>query len=1040
MDVIARVSQYGKNIGFLLNDGGMEWEVLDRGMYTEVVLTALKDSGYKILDYNCDMISPTGISIKDLTVRETTASEEELQMMLDEAEQCLSEPECVKYFTHDTRMEEFKFKEPTNPEIKTREELIDYLNQCFSQYMTAKVCYDVRPLNSFVAREALFDISEVAGNKDVRQLFYIMSLRRKLSSYTAYRNLVKYLVGQGVLLTDTPTPTEVTEAYTAWGIDGIKTPCYKRVMQINVDGEINAVNEAATTQAVYANRRSELGVMSRDGVLSYDGDEVDGYDIIQWSREPIVPSSPENYNNALSTSRSWDTEHKVIPVLVIPKRDRIYFELMNEEGFPYTVKIQHDRICMFNSYSCFHDTSYLILKGMDNGYMTLDEAKTSRDYYIMNMCISKAYDMINSVTKDVPVVSSYDLCRKEGLNPEAAIKYLARRIYENVYGCTTTSEYNKMNLWLASELYRTGPTQTLLDKYNPDNEPYANIDELISIMLDKQAQMINDGTLQITEAKGNSIDEDQEMRLRPLESLAFVKSCFDHEVNIEFFGDGLMADEGDSVRIIAHLIRTIIKMKLGKDASLSSVTQFIKDVDSASGVDVKSIIKNRDNAYRGYLKDRAVLNGRRGAESNYILYVTKIFREIANVPSSECRHYAIEAFALDVREKQAKTNRETQIAIANAVIAASENSSFTREMQWIVTKQAFDIASKIFIGIIFKNIEVMKNNGEYYVEVKVGDGRQLKVLLDAGIVSYISNTNWSNQIKYISLCDYCMNEVSANTKFCFYCINADIDPWFVKPKEGFTIPEYNFFVNFCDERWFANFSDEWKNEVATTAAKPVTIYDRQFSANIVSYSEMDVEADKSPYDESTIDVVLDEVYAETFNLYRQRFQIHNATAKKNGEYLRQMRLKSDVRFFNFGDKCDALVLEEDEYATLVNKTDASMFAKSVAPSRVDAGRGFKRITAETCTIREFNISDYEYGDAMSWYHIMSGEFNPKGVVYVYMGYIMVIGSDGSTKNIRISEINMETANWLVSTEHAYQIFSNQFYIPAANGNYVLEVK
>lgn len=1051
MDVLYRVTRNGEPIGYTINEDGLQYEVLDRGLYTSTILPELVNSGYKVLDYNCNIINPSNINIQDLTRKESEATEDDYQLMLDEAERALTEPECVKYFTHDTRAEEYKFIEPKSPEIKTREELIAYLTRCNKEYANAGIIYDVRPLNSFVAKEALFDIVELQNDPEVRNMFKIIYMRRRIGRYKMYRDLIGYLNDQGVLNGNmNPTPIEFLQAYTAWGVDGIKTPCYKVETKLNVDGEMDAVNEAATMQTVHANRMLEYGVMDRNGIMRYMDEEVDGYDIVQFGREVIAPASVENYNTNIATSRSWKEDYKVIDCMVIPQRDRMYFDFLDDNGFPFKVRIQHDRICFLNRYKCFYDAPFVIIRTVSGKYVTLDRASSEKDYYIMNMCLSKAHDMIEAVTKKVPVKSTYDMCRKEGLNPEAAIRWIARRIKENRYNCVSTSEYNGMDFWNASKLYRTGPSQSLIEKYNPREEVYDNVDELIDIMLDTQAAMIDDGTYAQSlnlDSKANSLasmherdDAEMELRLKPLEQLSFVKACFNDEVSIEFLGDGIEADMGDDVLKLAKLILTTCKMVLGKDASVSDITSFINTFEDVKPFDLKNVVRPRDNAYLGYIKDRAVLNGRRGAESCYIFWVTKVFREMANVPIEQQRHYAMEVFALDVRERENPKNRNTQIAIANAVVAASQIAPITREQKWIVEQQAMDIASKVFIGIIFDTVKVSYVGGEHRVTVPVGEGVELNVLIPENCYNYIKTTDWRYSFKYITLCDYCTNEVSSNTKFGFYCLNADINPWYVVPKDGQKIPEYNFFVNYCQPEWFASFSDEFKSNLQRSGGKIATLHTNRFSNNVVEYSDLDKEEENVKHDDSTIDIVLSDSVGETFNLYRKRFTLHNNAAAKRGMYLKRMRLKSDVRYSNFADKCGAYPMDSDEYEELTPSVKNNLFITTFDVKALENAKTVTKIDTSKCQVRVFEMNDYSYEDAMRWYPIMSGRFEPKDIVYIFNGYLMIIKHTGEARRVPMASVDKEIGRELADEGILYQMSAVRFYIPAVNGDFVLEVK
>ena len=214
----------------------------------------------------------------------------------------------------------------------------------------------------------------------------------------------------------------------------------------------------------------------------------------------------------------------------------------------------------------------------------------------------------------------------------------------------------------------------------------------------------------------------------------------------------------------------------------------------------------------------------------------------------------------------------------------------------------------------------------------------------------------------------------------------------------------------------------------------------QLSCNIVQYSDLDIDNDQAPQDVTTIDAVLDEVYGETFNLYRKRFQLHNTHAIKNGEYLSRMRLKSDVRFGNYADKCGVEQMDADVYETLVNKKDSSQFVSTHKVRRIENKDTVMKIDTDKCVIRKFNLDDYTYEDAARWYPIMSGSFNTKGIVYVFNGYLLVVDVTGTASKIRISDIDKSTGQSLCNKSLAFQLNATQFYVSAANGEFVLEVK
>ncbi len=835
MEIIGRFRINEMN-GYTLNDDGSEYSVVERGLYSSGILEGLIEAGYKILNYHGDILTSEGINIKDMIETPCTATEDEIQMMLDEAaEGVLSEAEATEFFARDIEINEIKFKEP-KVTIKTREELIDYLYRCKRLKRYSFNIEDIKPLNSFVAKEALFSCEELAKieNKEIRSLFTVIENRRKLSSYGAYKELIKFLQKEGVL-EENYTADDVRAAYMAWGICGIKTPVINKYTKI---GDISDIFHKPNDNIItnFTNRHREVCLIDKNGIVHYSDGILDLSDVDEFEKETVMPESESTYYNIMRSTNKWETDYYAINCLVRKARTCTYYEMMDESGTSYTVRMDDAHVVFCDVRNIFYSGNSLFVRMLSGIYASIDKVHTEEDYACYNMLLTKAKDIVKAKTFQVPVKSSYELIVNEGVSPEAAVRYIARKVYEEKEE-GFAAEINYID---AFQYYRKGPDKQIIKKYNPEDYEYGSLDELIDIMCATRDEMENEGKYLVVNKNDNSIEASMvrdEIRERPIEQLEFVKEVKCGNITIGNMEIGRKIDGSAEIQQIASLIELIIKIETkGRVINLTEVTQYIKNIEDNKILNINSVIKERSAKFWGYLKDRAILNSARAKQATELVYITKVFREISNRPSEEQRHYAFECihFSIGKNDKrELAMQKEISDAVREAILEMKELTSQIKE---ILILEADSIGAKLLFKIMFEQVDTMI--GDNHSEIILKEKFTVSNFINADMLIKISNITFNilrsdsyKQVRYCTLYDWCDNEISSNTAFNLYCVNANINPWKVTPKEGFTIPSYNFMVNYyapatLEKAFPQQLIDKIKNEKAkvTSISKKYTDY------------------------------------------------------------------------------------------------------------------------------------------------------------------------------------------------------------------------
>lgn len=1031
MEIVSRFTVAGKN-AYIIKEDHMEYAATELGLYDVATLEGLKESGYKILGYYGNILMPSGICIKDLVESPCTLPESQIDIALTMEDSALTEAEAAPYFDRQVQIREVKTKEPV-VEIHTRDELIAYLIKAHSSRKTKYFERDIRPLNSFVAKEALFTIDEVVNDSYIRRLMGLVEERRKLCSYNDYRRLIAFLQNEGVLGKEY-TEDDVKAAYLSWGLCGLNTPIVESSVQVGVSVSIDTLVETMDAQNSMARQRIEKCIVDRQGKIYYSGGVLDAthYTATKFEGCPVMPINYEEFMKLMEKTAIWDTDCKYIECLVRVQTTRHYYTLMDESGVTYKAKVDIGRMLIRDSRAIVLNAGYLTVVGYDGEETTLKKCINEEEYAIWQLAKCKARELVRARTVEVPCQSSFELCLNEGVSPEKSMNWIARRIHEN-FNMNSFAD-KTIDYTDACTYYRNGPSPKLIKRYNPDNEEYETLDELIEIMLNTRSEMIEKNTyLNVTESdfSEDGIASRDELLLRPLEKLEFAKSVVSGELSIDYLRSGKLADGQAEYEELTQLLVSVLNYMSVKDSEVAK--NVLGAIESTNVFDVDTAFKRRDAAYKGYMRDRAILNGTRAMECNHAVMITRVYREISNAPIKEQRHYIFDCMEINFTSSKAKKLRESFVESVHAAIEAGGFSFEDR--QWMKAE-----APAIAVGLMFKIItKQAKEAGSLYgaqlLVERVGD-YDLQISIPEGTYRLAKQNDWFFTNKCCTLYEWCTYEMTPRFKWQFYCINANITPWEVKPKAGVKLPVYNYQVNYMDDATFERLSEGYRTSVVSTNARV-----RAFAKEYNSYALLPPSAaELNIYSDDTIDSVLPYEYDETAENYTKRYMTHAREAKEAGNYIYKFLLKSDYVYGNYYDCCCKLPkVAEIEYAPLEDPQQAKVWLTEISVNRLSDKSQVLGIEVVENGYGAFNIKEQPFSDICRWDAILRDTFRPNAEVKCREYRMLCVNKNGKAE-IDLRTVAKDRIDKLVLKGIAYQIGARMYLFNTVDGYYFVEVR
>lgn len=1050
MKITRKLLENGNIIGYEVDDSGLIMVVLSKCLYTEVYLPELVKAGYKVFDYNPDNIeAPNGTKISDLPGAEWEVDEDERFALEELADSALTDAECTRYYSYHSE-HTITFLEPDSSDIiiHSREELIDYLETVKGLIDQNGYSADVRPLNAITSPEALFTCDEIYSDSKIRVLFETCAKRHSLRDWTSYEYLVDWLFEKGVIKTREPSYTEFLSGYYAWGVDGVKDSCVSMNVKQAVDGPFKIFTESLDSSTHLSNRDQRLILWDKHYTAHYLRQSTDMSDTTEFGREPITLYSNGELFKMKRGASSWGADARLQKGFVSRVNDRLYFGFLSEHGYQFQIRVTHSQLALFagQQLSIYCSNFSIGSVRRDISY-TLDNVRTSSDYYLWNLALGKAVDILKQRNIPVPVKSTYEMLINEGIGPKAAIDFIVNDlVYSTEYRSTASYKDDagkRPNYANAFDYYCGQVPKNVLEKYGVTEDSYDSMDEFIDMAVDSSVdyadELMNSKGLAAKQQTISMLSNPQEAQVDPkefLDSVTFVRSVLNNEVTINAFGDGKIADTQAALTEIIGVIMTCVYYKLDSNSRLSVLSDYIINFEKTAPFDIDKVFKLRDAAYKGYVKDLTFVRGRRAYNAWAWMYCTKVYRELSNAPADKQRHYIMETIKVE--------DKALRRELRDCVLASAEKYLDSKDELTLIKNEAYWIAANIFYLILTGSIDKSCLSGNLYTkEVPTGFGNTFKLELPITTYEKVKNFSVSDNLCYITLYDYCNYEFSSNGAFSMFMVNADVTPWRVTPKKGFSIDSVNFMVNYNRLAAFDKFSDEWKNGLMVSKGKVgIDLIDVQSNRFIPNPAVLGEVPNPKDYDIDTIDTFLDARCQETIHLYKQRWLLRNNAAKDSGDVLETMPLKSDILWSALSKYFGEEEVTEDIYSSLEdaksNKYLATVERVMCKPKAFIDGRF--QLTSSNVTREMFLPSNYEFHEFFSWTKLLEGHFSPSRIIFVNSTALVITDAGSKPEIVPYNNITISVLESFARANICYQLSSTEFLFKAFNGDYVLEAK
>lgn len=1031
----------GQIIGYRFDNDGFVFDAPSKALYESTYFDDIRKSGYKFYSYNADEIEDAaGKPISELPAIDFSETDQDMwNALMDLAAGALPESEVSKYYEYHNSYLEFKKADASDITIHTREELMEYIAGIKQMSDEGGFSSDNKPLNSFVAEEALFTLDEILNDDEIKTAYITLAARHKFRDWNGYQDVVEFLVSKGVLQTHTPTYLEFLVAYNAWGIDGIKGDCIKMETLQSEDSVFTERNSNIANASILHlyNRKEKLILWDERDHAHYLTRDVDMSELTEFAREPIVLGKAAYLFDMKRNPEPWNSKYKVTKGLVANVSDRLMYSFVSPSGYPFFIKITHNEVCIFNHNIVTVDTTNFAIRSIQSGiYFTLDNIKSQDDYALWNLALAKVSDIYKDRNVDVPVSSSFELLLSDGVNPKAAIMKMVHDLKYSNYECMKTwvdSFQKKPNYFNAFEDYCSRVPDKIIETYNLSED--IEMDDCIDAIAGDMVDSDNKSTKLSADVKFmNSImGEGQFNPVSWTDKVSFVKACFNNEVVINAFGDGMAEDGISTILSAVELVMSVVYAHIGYNASFGMKTEVINNFENSGLINIEKVFKKRDHAFKGYVVDLANLRRDRANQSYYWMYCTRVFREISNAPIEKQRPYLMEVITVD-------RNHETLRTKLTKCVEESVPEGLDDMMKSVFIASAGSIAARLFFYMLgSKNLEDARQGDNYILPASIPGVDKFDVVIPKLLYDSVKLFDVDANRMYITLYDYCRYEYGDNGAFSLYMVNADVTPWSVVPKKGFSIANYNFVVNFSPLEAFDVLGEEWKNALAVAGGKPCTALGRVASDKFIPEVNEIYDTTPDDYDDDSIKTVLENSIRETIALYRKRWFSTRNNARAVGAKLYSIPLKQDIVWHNIAKYFCEEVPEVNEVMFDDPTADDGICLKTVDKGVTKYSEsGTKLLEYNGVRPKKFEISDYDYDSIFSMNSLIRGNFTPSAIVYIRANSL-VIFTNGEPNAIPYSSMTLDSLSKLAAAKIVLQLNANTFFVKAFNGNFVLEV-
>lgn len=1105
MKILNSIKDNETIVGYRVEDGTFVLPLCKKALYLDMYIEPLIAAGYKYYGYDADTIEDsTGTPISQLPAVPLSEQDDmEWAASINLADQtALSDAEASRYYSYrETSVIHFRTEE--SYDINTREELVQYLLGLERALFSANFSTDCRPLNSFVAPDALFTINELANDPDVRRYFGIIIKRHRVRNYKAYQSLVQWLMDKGVLKNDKPSVSEFLSAYYAWGPEGIKDKCTDFKLKLGVDGVFgfmkDPLHSGDAIAYMTANRVAKAVVIDGNDTMHFikEHENISNIsDVKEFSRSRIAVTS----NDSLFSIRRRNSNGKkylaIGKTMVSDVSDRLYFTLVTEDGYTYTYKVAHNKIKIGLTHT---NTNSEVFSYSDNfGFASItssviipmDVVDNETDYYLWNLAILKSAQLIDKKSKKAPYGSTTEYLLSDGVNPVATVDMMAHAIAKDS-SFQTNRKYDisdkEDDLLDALEVYMQDIPDYILQAYQiaPEDitEGMQSLLELADVddLKDRRDEMMamrigpNDPGFDPTFKDYNTKIGKRDAQVAAaaailgtgskmidavdyLTKVKFVDDCIHGQLSVNNFGDGIMNDMGASYLVAAECMLSTVYAEYGNNPDRSAAEQAILCMDNSDLIDIEKIFKVRDNAWKGYMVDFAEYRKMRASSNAWIwAYCTRVFREISNAPVEKQRPYLMEIAILENNKHDMPTRDLMTACVTEAIEKAGlDETRFDTDgvmSNWSVKSVAMSsadyIAAKLFFFILAGGCKSAAVDGVYKIPMKIQEGFDLVIDIPEAVYDFVKGFNVAAHKRYITVYDFCKYEYNPNTKngtFNICLVNADVDPWHVNPKQGYSIKSYPLLPNYHDQSALDTANGDGfylaaKNDGGICVQPLRTLYRSQFIPvstldELVMYEDL---VKKVQHYNDLDEFLYPDQYEYVF-AYVRRWTLAKKMAAAQGKKLYSIPLKQDIVYSEFAySYCEEIPEKECVYV------DDPMFNDKLCQKSVDIHKVSWRdlnpvvalISNKSVTVHPFSMRDVDVNNIEVMKPIIAGTFESTIPIVVSGNYLVI--KDDTMLRVPISRIPSDQMDQFVNDGVVLPIGENRYFVRAINGDYVLEV-
>lgn len=1075
MKVVGLYKKDGVLKGFELEDD-TSYSVAPQMLYLESNMKELIRDGYSYYDYDPTHITlPNGnpiMSLPELPIDDNVLVA--IRMTTRASSQVLSDAEASRYYVNPTtEKEKIEFFKYTGEfMINTREELESYctyieglINRCSSEY-------EVRPLNTLVNPDIWFTPEEVFGSE--QGLYARLMNLRQWVNYEHFLSSCAFLISQGAMSEDDISARTFLKAWYSFGPDLLKGDVTRCAHRYDVDEDIicGSLNVPSISKPLMANRLRTPIVYNRNtGCIASSRGEVinaDNYLSIEngarlpiWCEDSFIQRAQTSnatkplffresgyvadvtdrfecdieYNNyvfkykadcmrtVLILSRNMRMNACPMAIGTITSSSKVNLaDIKNQEGYAKYIVAQ---ACIMN---LAHNHTENPIGSYNAEYL-----KTLKMNPIGIIC--KYTSRKNPAKVQLPFLADWNnysdsltFALEEYTKPIPSYIYTAFNLSEDVVTKEDFLEKVDIGAYLAAlyESYNMGDEE---DGISTNSEV---VDTYINPRMKREERI---SRLQFLMNQG--------FEHEPYNYYLFIKLVHDAITGRDIYGcleEGKQRDAEINLTSATLWILAAVNCICQKDASFDDFMKVIKQIDDY--VDMNKFLRVRRGAAIGYVRDFATDAELMFSRNNiYWCYVTKVFRELSNMPVDKQRPYLMEMLVFDNTNKQDVLVRDAFMSIVEEVL---ENNPIVPEYDYNVPFEAEDntiatpaYLSKKFAGyfaikLMFKCIVGMKNgrisqDTPYTERCILFKDKAVDITVPVELLKALASVNLDAHRKYVTTEYYCRAEVRrtyGNTISQFCCANAYITPWSVEALPGYAIRSYPFMYNYYDAGMLINsFGEEKVNSLVATNVKTIDSIRNRIAAGWVL--QEDGAATKALLNVATsyadLEILMEEGQAETVEAYVKRWTLAKNEAKKRGKLLLSIPLKQDIMYDDIAEALGYKVTCEPVY-TDDTTCKSNFLCENILPMNTQSTAFIMASEEKISKLERLNVSNISDNITKNIVKIMS---LPVLDVVAYAGTLFNPATKNvvSTEYIHSNFYKVDETTYIARTEGGYYVYT-----------------